>query len=89
MGGVPEGGPLGVHVQGRGDPEGGVTALAGEGGEPTAHRGEGGGEESTLDTKKGYKTKTGSTSSVTLTLGLIKTEFWDRAGGGGNINYDW
>ena len=45
MGGVPEGGPLGVHVQGRGDPEGGVTALAGEGGEPTAHRGEGGGEE--------------------------------------------
>ena len=40
---------------------------------------------STLDTKKGYKTKTGSTSSVTLTLGLIKTEYWDRAGGGGNI----
>ena len=39
---------------------------------------------STLDTKKGYKTKTGSTSSVTLTLtlgrtlGLIKTEYWDR-----------
>ena len=32
---------------------------------------------STLDTKKGYKTKTGSTSSVTL----IKTEYWDRAGG--------
>ena len=31
---------------------------------------------STLDTKKGYKTKTGSTSSVTLTLGLIKTEYW-------------
>ena len=46
---------------------------------------------STLDTKKGYKTKTGSTSSVTLarTLTLIKTEYWDRAGGGGNINYDW
>ena len=42
---------------------------------------------STLDTKKGYKTKTGSTSSVTLTL--IKTEYWDRAGGGGNISYDW
>ena len=42
---------------------------------------------STLDTKKGYKTKTGSTSSVTL----IKTEYWDRAGGGGgggNISYD-
>ena len=42
---------------------------------------------STLDTKKGYKTKTGSTSSVTLTLtltptlALIKTEYWDRAGG--------
>ena len=42
---------------------------------------------STLDTKKGYKTKTGSTSSVTLTL--IKTEYWDRAGGGGNISLDW
>ena len=41
----------------------------------------------TLDTKKGYKTKTGSTSSVTLAL--IKTEYWDRAGGGGNISYDW
>ena len=40
---------------------------------------------STLDTKKGYKTKTGSTSSVTL----IKTKCWDRAGGGGNIRYDW
>ena len=40
---------------------------------------------STLDPKKGYKTKTGSTSSVTL----IKTEYWDRAGGGGNISYDW
>ena len=48
---------------------------------------------STLDPKKGYKTKTGSTSSVTLTLTLaltlIKTEYWDRAGGGGNIGYDW
>ena len=43
------------------------------------------GLRSTLDTKKGYKTKTGSTSSVTL----IKTEYWDRAGGGGNISYDW
>ena len=32
---------------------------------------------STLDTKKGYKTKTGSTSSVNL----IKTEYWDRASG--------
>ena len=52
---------------------------------------------STLDTQKGYKTKTGSTSSVTitlaltltrtltLTLGLIKTEYWDQAGGGGGI----
>ena len=46
---------------------------------------------STLDPKKGYKTKTGSTSSVTLTLPLtlIKTEYWDRAGGGGNIRYEW
>ena len=46
---------------------------------------------STLDPKKGYKTKTGSTSSVTLTLTLtlIKTEYWDRAGGGGNISNDW
>ena len=44
---------------------------------------------STLDTKKGYKTKTGSTSSVTLTLTLIKTEYWDRAGGGRNIRYEW
>ena len=43
---------------------------------------------STLDTKKGYKTKTDSTSSVTLTLTLIKTEYWDRAGGEGNIRYD-
>ena len=42
---------------------------------------------STLDTKKGYKTKTGSTSSVTLTL--IKIEYWDRAGGGRNIRYEW
>ena len=50
-----------------------------------------------MDTKKGYKTKTGSTSSVTLaltltlTLGLtlIKTEYWDRAGGGGNISNYW
>ena len=56
---------------------------------------------SILDAKKGYKAKTGSTSSVTLaltltltlTLGLtatlIKTEYWDRAGGAGNISYDW
>ena len=42
---------------------------------------------STLDPKEGYKIKSGSTSSVTLTL--IKTEYWDRAGGGGNISYDW
>ena len=42
---------------------------------------------STLDTKKGHKTKTGSTSSVTLIL--IKTEYWDGAGGGGNISYEW
>ena len=44
---------------------------------------------STLDTKKGYKTKTGSTSSVMLALIPIKTEYWDRAGGGGNISYEW
>ena len=44
---------------------------------------------STLDTKKGYKTKAGSISSVTLALTLIKTEYWDRAGGGGNIRYEW
>ena len=24
-----------------------------------------------------------------LALPLIKTEYWDRAGGGGNISYDW
>ena len=42
---------------------------------------------STQDLKKGYKTKTGSTSSVTLAL--IKTEYWDRAGGGRNIRYEW
>ena len=40
---------------------------------------------STLDTKKGYKTKTGSTSSVTLTL--TRTEYWDRAGGERNITF--
>ena len=44
---------------------------------------------STLDTKKGYETKTGSTSLVTLTLTLIQTEYWDRAGGGANISYEW
>ena len=31
----------------------------------------------TLDTNEGYKTKTGSTSSVTL----LKTEYWDRPSG--------
>ena len=36
---------------------------------------------STLDTKKGYKTKTGSTSSVTLTLTRI--EYWDELVGQG------
>ena len=41
---------------------------------------------STLDAKKSYKPKTGSTSSVTLAL--LKTEYWDRAGGGGSISYD-
>ena len=24
-----------------------------------------------------------------LSLTLIKTEYWDRAGGGGNIRYEW
>ena len=24
-----------------------------------------------------------------IALNLIKTEYWDRAGGGGNIGYDW
>ena len=33
--------------------------------------------------KEGYKTKTSSTSSVTLTL--TKIEYWDRAGGVRNI----
>ena len=48
---------------------------------------------STLDTKKGYKTKTGFTSSVTLVLtptlalalALTRIEYWDRAGGGRSI----
>ena len=26
---------------------------------------------------------------LSLHLTLIKTEYWDRAGGGGNISYDW
>ena len=38
---------------------------------------------STLGTKEGYKTKTSSTSSVTLTLTRI--EYLDRAGGGRNM----
>ena len=29
------------------------------------------------------------TLPMTLTLTLIKTEYWDRAGGGGNMSYDW
>ena len=45
MGGVPVGGPPGPHVQRRGDREGGVVTVAGEGGEPAAHGGEGGREE--------------------------------------------
>ena len=36
---------------------------------------------STLDNKKGYKTKTGSTSSVT------RTEYWDQACGERNITF--
>ena len=27
-------------------------------------------------------------NTVSLHLTLIKTEYWDRAGGGGNISYD-
>ena len=27
--------------------------------------------------------------TLTLTLTLIKIEYWDRAGGGGNMSYDW
>ena len=27
--------------------------------------------------------------TLPLALALIKTEYWDRAGGGGNISYDW
>ena len=34
---------------------------------------------STLDTKKGYKTKTGSTSSVTLALALALTLGWGHS----------
>ena len=30
-----------------------------------------------------------ATPTVTPSLTLIKTEYWDRAGGGGNISYDW
>ena len=37
---------------------------------------------STLDTKEGYKTKTGSTSSVTL----IKTEYWTELVGEGTLD---
>ena len=42
---------------------------------------------STLDTKKGEKTKTGSTSSVTLALTLTPTriDYWDRTAGEENI----
>ena len=38
----------------------------------------------TLDTKEGYKTKTSSTTLVTLT----KIRYWDRAGGGRGIVYE-
>ena len=33
--------------------------------------------------------KTPLMDPLTLTLTLIKTEYWDPAGGGGNINYNW
>ena len=28
-------------------------------------------------------------SNLTATVTLIKTEYWDQAGGGGNISYEW
>ena len=43
---------------------------------------------STLDTKEGHKTKTSSTSSVTLTLNLTRMEYWDQARGGRNMVLD-
>ena len=30
-----------------------------------------------------------ATLALALALTLIKAEYWDRAGGGGNISYDW
>ena len=30
-----------------------------------------------------------SAYTLHLHLTLIKTEYWDRAGGGGNMSYDW
>ena len=35
------------------------------------------------------KSTTNDLPTGTLALTLIKTEYWDRAGGGGNISYDW
>ena len=29
------------------------------------------------------------TLTLTVTVTLIKTEYWDRAGGGRNIRYEW
>ena len=29
------------------------------------------------------------TQTLTPILTLINTQYWDRAGGGGNISYDW
>ena len=29
------------------------------------------------------------TLHLTLPMTLIKTEYWDQAGGGGNISYEW
>ena len=31
----------------------------------------------------------GTEGTLTLTLTLIETEYWDRVGGGGNISYEW
>ena len=52
-------------------------------------------QEKNFDLKEGYRRAAGPNSNptlaltLTLALGLIKTEYWDRAGGGGNISYDW
>ena len=41
----------------------------------------------TFDPKEGWEGL--QALAATLALTLIKTEYWDRAGEGGNISYDW